>query len=85
MQMPPSCPISEITQDVGKYDLHFQVCTVMALQEAAEYYMTGLLEYASLSAPCEMHHHYAQRHSIIPSYPWRASLLLNASSSLKSV
>ena len=42
------CPflhlVCEIAQDVGRYDLHFQVYAVMALQEAAEYYLTCLLE-----------------------------------------
>ena len=28
-------------QDCGCYDLCFQVCVVMALQEAAEYYLTA--------------------------------------------
>ena len=46
------CPFSHLTckisQKVGKYDLHFQVCMVLALQEAAEYYLTGLLEDTNL-------------------------------------
>ena len=40
--------VHKIAQEVGRYDLHFQVCTVMALQEAAEYYLTSLLEDANL-------------------------------------
>ena len=47
-----SCLIHKIAQDVGKYDLFFQVCVVMALQEAAEYYLTGLLEDTNL---CVIH------------------------------
>ena len=47
---PFSCLVSKITQDVGRYDLHFQMCAVMTLQEAAEYYLTRLLEDASLCA-----------------------------------
>ena len=40
--------ICEIAQNIGKYDLHFQVLVVMALQEAAGCYFTGLLEDAHL-------------------------------------
>ena len=40
--------IHKIAQEVGKYDLHFQVHMVMALQEAAEYYLTSLLEDTNL-------------------------------------
>ena len=50
------CPfmrlVCEIAQDCGWYDLCFQVPAVMALQEAAEYYLTGLLEDANL---CTIH------------------------------
>ena len=42
--------IHEIPQECGKYDLHIHVCVVMALQEAAEYYLTNLLEDANLCA-----------------------------------
>ena len=45
------CPflhlVHEIAQEVGKYDMHFQVCTVLTLQEAAEYYLVSLLEDAT--------------------------------------
>ena len=44
--------IHRIAQEVGRYDLHFQVCMVMALQEAAEYYLTGLQEDANF---CTIH------------------------------
>ena len=35
---------------MGKYDMHFQVCAVLTLQEAAEYYLVSLLEDANLCA-----------------------------------
>ena len=44
--------VHKIAQDLGGYDLHFQVCVVMALQEAAEFYLTGLLEDVNL---CTIH------------------------------
>ena len=47
---PFSCLVHEIAQEVGKYDLHFQVHVILTLQEAAEYYFTGLLEDANLCA-----------------------------------
>ena len=77
-----ACLICDITQDCGKYNLYFQVHVVMALQEAAEYYLTCLLEDANLYHPHEMHYNYAQRHSVSPSYLWRPSSFLNACSSL---
>ena len=45
---PFACLVKEITQDCGRYDLQMHV--VMVLQEAAEYYLTGLLEDANLCA-----------------------------------
>ena len=42
--------VCEIAQDCGRYDLCFQMHAVMALQEAAEYYLTSLLEDANLCA-----------------------------------
>ena len=42
----------KIAQEVGRHDLHFQVHMVIALQEAAEYYLTGLLEDPNL---CTIH------------------------------
>ena len=41
-----------IAQDLGRFDLCFQVCLVMALQEAAEFYLTSLLEDAN---SCHIH------------------------------
>ena len=53
------CPfmrlVHKIAQDYGHYDLYFQVCMVMALQEAVEYFLTGLLEDANL---CVIHAQY---------------------------
>ena len=40
--------VHEIAQDCGRYDLCFQVHTFLALQEAAEFSLTGLLEDVSL-------------------------------------
>ena len=42
--------VHEIAQDLGRYNLCFQVHMVMALQEAAEFYLTNLLEDANLCA-----------------------------------
>ena len=45
------CPfmylVCEIAQDCGRFDPCFQVCVVMGLQEAVEYYLTSLLEDAT--------------------------------------
>ena len=49
---PFSCLVWEISQEVGKYDLHFQVHVVLTLQVAAEFYLVGLLEDATL---CMIH------------------------------
>ena len=49
-----------VAQEVGKYDMHFQVCTILTLQEAAEAYLVGLLEETNL---CAIH---AKRVTIIP-------------------
>ena len=50
------CPfvslIHELAQEHRRYDLHFQVHVVMVLQEAVEYYLTGLLEDTNLCAIC---------------------------------
>ena len=45
-------PVCEIAIEVGKYDVHFQACTILTLQEAAEAYLVGLLEDANL---CMIH------------------------------
>ena len=42
--------VCEIAQEVGKYDMHFQVHLILTLQEAAEYYLVGLLEDANVCA-----------------------------------
>ena len=42
--------VCKITQDLGWHDLCFQVYAVMALQEAAEFYLTSLLGDANLCA-----------------------------------
>ena len=42
--------VCEIAQECGVHVLHFQVHTVQALQEAAEYYITCLLEDTNLCA-----------------------------------
>ena len=44
--------VCEIAQEVGKCYMHFQVHAVLTLQEAAEYYLVGLLEDANL---CTIH------------------------------
>ena len=49
-KLPFSYLVSEIALEVGWYDMHFQVCTILTLQEAAEAYLFGLLEDASLCA-----------------------------------
>ena len=50
------CPfvqlVQKIAQECWRYDLHFQVHVVMALHEAAEYYLTALLEDANM---CTIH------------------------------
>ena len=51
-KLPFSHLVHEIVQEVGKYDLCFQVYVVLALQKVAEYYLTGLLEDANL---CMIH------------------------------
>ena len=40
--------ICETAQECRRYDMCFHVCVVMVLQEAAEYYLTSLLEDANL-------------------------------------
>ena len=42
--------VHEIALEVGKYDLHFQACAILCLQEAAEAYLVGLLEDTNLCA-----------------------------------
>ena len=52
--------VCKIAQEVGKYDLCFQVHAVLILQEAAEAYLVGLLEDTNL---CAIH---ATRVTIMP-------------------
>ena len=40
--------VHEMALEVGKYDLHFQGCTIICLQEAAEAYIVGIMEDANL-------------------------------------
>ena len=75
-----------IAQEVGKYDMHFQVCMILTLQEAAEYYLVSLQEDDNL---CAIH---AKHVTIMPKdiqfcllYLWRPPLLLSSSSSPRSV
>ena len=47
-KLPLACLVCEIAQAYGKHDLHFQMHEVQVLQEAAVYYLTGLLEDTNL-------------------------------------
>ena len=51
-KLPFSCLVHEIDQEVGKYNMHFQVCAVLTLQEAEYYHLVSLLEDANL---CVIH------------------------------
>ncbi|ODM95761.1 histone H3 [Orchesella cincta] len=59
--------VREIAMDF-KTDLRFQSSSVMALQEASEAYMIGLLEDTNL---CAIH---AEGHPISQTHPWRTNL-----------
>ena len=52
--------VRELAQDLGKIDIRFQSGAIMALQEALEAYLVGLLEDANL---CAVH---AKRVTIMP-------------------
>ena len=52
--------VREIAQDLGKINIRFQSGTIMALQEASEAYLVGLLEDSNL---CAVH---AKRVTIMP-------------------
>ena len=73
--------LCEIAQDCGWYDLHFQVCAVMMLKlqsiswPASWKMQTYVLSMQNALQSCP-------RYSVSSSYPWRASWLLKASSSL---
>ena len=47
-ELPFSWLVCGIVLEVGKYDLHFQGCTIICLQEAAEAYIVGLMEDTNL-------------------------------------
>ena len=51
-KLPFSCLVCKIAQEVGKFDMHFQVHAILTLQEAAELYLVGHLEHANL---CTVH------------------------------
>ena len=51
-KLPFSRLVHEITQEVGKRDMHFQGSTIICLQEAAEAFLVSLLEDANL---CTIH------------------------------
>ena len=42
--------VHKIAQACGSHNLHFQVCVVQGLQEATEYYLTGILKDTKLCA-----------------------------------
>ena len=42
--------VHEIAHEVGRFDMHFQVCAIWPLQEAAEAYLVSLLEDTNLCA-----------------------------------
>ena len=52
--------VREIAQDLGKMSIHFQSGAIIALQEASEAYLVGLLEDSNL---CAIH---AKRVTIMP-------------------
>ena len=49
-KLPFSCLAHQRALEVGKYDMHFQACAILTLQEAAEAYSVGLLEDPNLCA-----------------------------------
>ena len=49
-KLPFSKLVCQIALEVGKYDMHFQGCAILCLQEAAEAYLVGLMEDANLCA-----------------------------------
>ena len=72
--MPFQRLVREIAQTYSPY-LRFQSGAVIALQEAAEAYLVGLLEDSNL---CAIHakksHHYAKRHTVSETNQRRKSL-----------
>ena len=59
-KLPFSWLVHQIALEVEKYDLHFQGCAIICLQEAAEAYIVGLMEDTNL---CTIH---AKRVTIMP-------------------
>ncbi|XP_078680139.1 uncharacterized protein LOC144915558 [Branchiostoma floridae x Branchiostoma belcheri] len=59
-KLPFSRLVREVCQDVGGLDLRWQAYAIMALQEAAEAFLVGLLEDANL---CALH---AKRVTLMP-------------------
>ena len=56
--------VRELAQDLGKINIRFQSGAIMALQEASEAYLVGLLEDSQpLCCPCKEGHNHAERHS----------------------
>ena len=49
-KLPFSWLFCKIALQVGKYDMHFQGCAIICLQEAAEAYIVVLMEDANLCA-----------------------------------
>ena len=49
-KLPFSWLVCEIALEVGKYDMCFQGCTIICMQEAAEAYIVGLMEDTNLCA-----------------------------------
>ena len=77
-KLPFSWLVHKIALEVGNYDLHFQGSAIICLQEAAEAYLVGLMEDAT-SVPYTLRgNNYAQRHSVSPLHPGRASAVLKA-------
>ena len=51
-KLPFSHLVCEIGLEVGRFYMHFQVCAILTLQEAAEAYLVGLWEDTNL---CMIH------------------------------
>ena len=51
-KLPFSHLVCKIAQEVGKFDMHFQVHAILTLQDAAEYYLVSLLKDTNL---CVIH------------------------------
>ena len=72
--------VHKMALQVGKYDMCFQGCTIICLQEAAGAYIVGLMEDENL---CTIHsklgYNYAQGHSVSLLHPGGASTVLRSS------